>query len=90
MHGTAQFCFEFQVSKHEIDTEGDPNLGQHGVACGTEEGLDLQVLLDPLEKQFDLPTFFVDLSNLFGLEVVGIGDEPILHAGCRIGVSDQA
>ena len=90
LHGTAQFGFEFQVSQHEVDTEGDPNLGQHRVARGAEEGLDLQVLLDPFEKQFDAPAFFVDFGDLLGLQVVGVGDEPILDAGCRIGVSDQA
>ena len=87
LHGTTQVSFVFQIRQHEIDTEGDPNLGQHRVACSTEEGLDLQVLLDPLEQQLDLPTFFVNLGNLFGLEVVSVGDEPIVDAGCVIGVS---
>ena len=77
MHGTAQFSFEFQISQHEVDTEGDPHLGQHGVACGAEEGLDLQVLLDPLEKQLDLPTFFVNFGDFLGLQVVGIGDKAV-------------
>ena len=90
LHGTAQFGFKFQVSQHEVGTEGDPYLGQYRVACGAEECLDLQVLLDPLEEQLDLPSFLVDFGNLLSLDVVGVGDEPILDAGFRVGVSDQA
>jgi hypothetical protein len=34
---------------------GIPALRLHGVLARAEEGLDSQVLLDPLEEQFDLP-----------------------------------
>ena len=51
LHRIAQFGFEFQIRQHEIDTKGDPNLGQHGVAYGTEEGGVLRVLLDPLKNR---------------------------------------
>lgn len=90
VHGTAQFGFEFQVSQHEVDTEGDPYLGQHCVACSSEEGLDFQVLLDPLEEQFDLPTFFANFGDLFGLQVVGVGDEAVIDTCGRVCVSDKA
>jgi len=46
-------------------------------------------LLDPFEKQFDLPALFVDLGDLLGFQVVGVGDKPILDAGRRVGISDQ-
>jgi hypothetical protein len=32
-------------------------------------------LLDPLEKQLDLPAFFVKLGNGFRVQVVGVGDK---------------
>jgi hypothetical protein len=35
-----------------VDRDRDPDLGLYRVLAGTEEGLDPQVLLDPLEKQF--------------------------------------
>ena len=35
----------------EIDTDGGPDLGFHGVFGGTEEGFDAQVLFDPFEEQ---------------------------------------
>ncbi len=45
-----------------INRNGDPNLSLHGVLAGAIESLDAEVLLDPLEEQFYLPTAFVDLS----------------------------
>lgn len=48
-------------------------------------GLVLQVLPDLLEKQLDLPAFFVDSGRLPGLEMAGIGDGPVIDAGCRAG-----
>ena len=63
LRGTAQLGFEFQVSQDEIDTQGDPDLGQDRVAGGSQEGFDFQVCLDPLEKLLDLPTLFVDVGG---------------------------
>ena len=65
-------------------------MGQHSVAGCSEEGFDFQVLLDPFEEQFDLPAFFVNVCDLLGLQMVGIGDEAIIDTGFLIGVRDQA
>ena len=32
------------------DGDGGPDLDEHGIGCGSVEGLDTQVLLDPLEE----------------------------------------
>ena len=50
----------FQASDQEVDTDGDPDLGLHGVFACAMEGLDAQVLLDPLEEELDIPPAFVD------------------------------
>ena len=90
LHGDAQLGFEFEVGQHEVNAEGDPNLGQHRVARGAEKSLDFQILLDPFEEQFDLPAFFVDFGDLAGFEVMGVGDESIIDAGFRVRVGNQA
>ena len=50
----------FQAGDQEVDAYGDPDLGLHGVFTRAMEGLDAQVLLDPLEEEFDVPTALVD------------------------------
>gem|GEM_PF-1961376 len=42
-----------------IDGHGAPDLRLHRILAGAEKLLDAQVLLDPLEEQFDLPPAFV-------------------------------
>ena len=39
---------------------GRPDLDFDGVRRGAKESLDTQVLLDPFEEQFDLPTLMID------------------------------
>jgi hypothetical protein len=40
----------------DIDADGDPDLRPHSVLGSAVEAFDAQVLLDPLEKQFHLPS----------------------------------
>jgi hypothetical protein len=47
----------------DIDRDGDPDLGHDGILAGADEGLDAQVLFDPLEEEFDLPALLVDLRD---------------------------
>jgi len=42
--------------------DGDPDLRFHRILGRTVELLDAQMLLDPLEEQFDLPARFVDCA----------------------------
>lgn len=46
-----------------------------GIAGSTQGGFDLQVMLNPFEELFDLPLLFLDIPNLFGLQVVCVGNE---------------
>jgi hypothetical protein len=49
----------------DVDRDGDPYLGLHGVLRGPEERLDPQMLLDPPEEEFDLPPLLVEQSDTF-------------------------
>ena len=81
---------ELEVGQRQIDADGDPDLGHDGIAGGAQEALDLQVLLDPLEEQFDLPTGFVDLGDGAGGELEIVGQEIVLDAGFSILEADAA
>lgn len=50
---------KLEVSQQQIDAHGHPNLRHHRILAGVQEGLDLEVLLDPLEEQLDLPALLV-------------------------------
>jgi hypothetical protein len=50
-------------------------LRLHGVLVGTQEHLDTQVLLDPLEEQLHLPTLVVQLGNPLRLQGKVVGQE---------------
>lgn len=53
----------FQDGHLCVDTDGDPYLGFDRVDRRAHEPLDPQMLLDPLEEQFHLPTAFVQLGD---------------------------
>ena len=69
--------FLFHDGHQDIDAERDPDLRFHGVVAGAVKRFDPQVLFDPAEKQFDLPTFGVERGDGRGgkLEVVGQEDK---------------
>lgn len=80
----------FQNSDEQINGDGAPDLGAHGVGAGAVKGFDAEMLLDPFEKQFDLPTALVELHDgqcRHG-EVVGQKDQR--RASFRVTISDAA
>ena len=52
-----------EVQEDEGD-EGDEDLDFDGILGAAEEGFDLQVLLDPLEEELDLPALLVERGDL--------------------------
>ena len=46
-----------------VNADGDPELGAHRVLRASVEGFNAQVLLNPFEEQFHLPTLPVELSH---------------------------
>jgi len=58
-----------------VDTRGDPDLRLHRVLAGAEERFDAQMLLEPLEKQFHLPSAFVKFCHGDGRDAQVVGQE---------------
>ena len=61
------------VGQDQVIDNRAPDLGHDRVFGGSEEGFDLEVVLDPFEEDFDLPSEFVDLGDgcCGELEVIG-------------------
>jgi hypothetical protein len=76
----------------EIDADGDPDLRLDGVEGVAEEMLDRQVLLDPLEKGFDLPALAINLGDgeRRQIEAIGQEDEELVGFGIAEGYAAQA
>ena len=58
-----------------VSADGDPDLRFDRVLVGAIKRLDAQVLLDPFEKQFDLPALAVQVCNQLGLESEVVGQK---------------
>ena len=56
-------AFLLGASDQQVGTDGNPDLGLYGIGRLSIEGLDLEMVLDPLEEQFDLPALAVDLGD---------------------------
>ena len=49
-------------ARQDVGDHGGRDLDAYGVFGGAHEAADPQVLLDPLEKQLDLPAFLIKTS----------------------------
>ena len=61
--------------KH-VDRHRNPDLSFDGIFTISVKGLDPQVLLDPLEEEFHLPTGLVEQADGGGWQVEVVGEEP--------------
>lgn len=79
LQNTVQTLAQFQLLANDgnqnVNTDGDPDLGLHGVDRGSIETANPQVLLDPLEEQFDLPSALVELGDGEGWQSKMIGQK---------------
>src|ERR1700730_9382931 len=64
-----------------------PNLNAQGVLARADEGLDLEVLLERLEEQLDLPAFTIDVGQGCGPEAEMVGQD--LDLALLLGVPDD-
>jgi len=55
--------FLFNNGDQHISRDGAPDLRLHGVLAVTQKMFDAQMLLNPFEEQFNLPTAFVQCRN---------------------------
>lgn len=62
------------LEKHECQ-EGCPNLNPKSVFGGTDEGLDLQILFERLEKDLDLPPVLIDRGDGGGTKIQVVGEQ---------------
>lgn len=76
----------FQDGHQNVDADGNPDLGLHGVGRCAKEAFDMQILLDPFEEQFDLPTTLVQRGDgqCRQGEIVGQVDEESSGFGVEI------
>jgi hypothetical protein len=65
-------------------------LSLHSILTRPEETPDLKIPLDPLEKQLYVSSRLVDISDLFGCQMEGIGDEHVSLAGFLVYVTDAS
>jgi hypothetical protein len=53
----------FEDGDEDINGNGDPDLSLDSVFGSPEKLLDSQVLFDPFEEKFHLPTALINLGN---------------------------
>lgn len=51
---------ELQITDHQHRNQCCSNLDAHGIGRRTDEGFDLELLLEQLEEQYDLPALLGD------------------------------
>ena len=62
----AHLALKFEPDQEQVSDQGGPDLDKHGILGSAVKGLDLQVLFDPFEKEFNLPTAAVKFGHLQG------------------------
>ena len=74
---TSKFEIVLNDSDKTVCDDGNMNLDTHGIVTFSPERLDPEVLLDPFEKQLDLPPVFIKESDVLGskIEVVSVVSE---------------
>ena len=59
--------------RENINRDGDPDLSFDCILGSAIKGLDPEMLLDPLEKQFHLPTAAIKIGNRDGRQEKVVG-----------------
>ena len=59
----AIFGLKLNVCQQQVVAHGHPNLREYGILGRAEKSFKLQVLLDPAEEGFDLPTGLIDRGD---------------------------
>lgn len=76
-------------SEKQERTNGYPNLRIDCVLRGTIEGLDMKMLFDPFEEEFDVPTLAIEFRNGEGVVSHVVGQESVDGSIGEVFVSDQ-
>lgn len=85
----AQFSHKFVISQQKKGDQSYPDLRHNGVLTRPQKALDLEILLDPLEKQLDLPSLPVDVGDGPRRKMKDVGQIDVVLSGIRVPVSDS-
>ncbi len=66
------------MGQYQLGEKGNPDLSHDCIAAGSEKSLELQVLLEPLEKERHLPTIFVHVSYSFSCQMEIVGEKDMV------------
>ena len=80
----------FQNGDEQINGDGAPDLGAHGIGAGAIKGFDAEMLLDPFEEQFDLPASPIQVGNGQRRHGEVVGEEDEGFAGAEVVIADAA
>jgi len=80
----------FGDGDQQADRDGDSELRFDHVFTGSVECRDAQVLLDPLEEQFNLPSALVECADGCRGQGELVGEEDKVLAGIRVAEADAA
>ena len=72
-NGPVEFELVLNDTDEAIRDDCDMDLYPHSVLAVSPEGLDTQMLFDPLEEQLDLPSVPVEQGDVLGFEVEVVG-----------------
>lgn len=75
--------FLLDDGNQHVSRHGAPNLRLDGILPVAQELLDSQVLLDPFEEQFDLPTVLVECGDGQRGQDKVVGQEYIIYSTLR-------
>lgn len=90
LQAAAEIGLEAQEREQQIQAKCHQDLSHDRVLTGSQECLDLQILLDPLEEQLDLPALLINLGNCLCRPAEVIGNELVVAAGLRVPVADTS
>src|SRR5262249_40851108 len=75
----------FEDGHQGIDTNGDPQLGAHGIGTGSVKAFYTQMLFEPPEEQLDLPSLLIETGEVFDLVIAGVA----LNARMKVFAMDE-
>lgn len=76
--------------EQEQGNQGCPNLDAQRILAGADKALDLEVLFEGLEEEFDLPAFAIGLGKGRGAEFEVVGQEHALALVLCVPYDDAA
>ena len=76
--------------KQKVVTDGYPYLREDCILARSVEGFDMQMLLDPLEKDLNLPPFTVEFGNGNRIQSEVVGQEAIDSAVSKVLIDNKS